>query len=235
MVCQNCGKQLSEDAKFCDGCNRPVSPQPKVQAEPVKKKKGVGLAGILLTLVIVALAWGVGSCVGGYLGDSMTDPTEPTKKFNIRNTAYDDVFKKHGIIRMDALFVGDSTGFVKETVEEGIRYLRCLEVGYKDDVIHTVEETYYYDVSQLSESQKAIIDSNARSIYAEAEALDNITVSYNMGAALYTVNIRYEDIDELDTLQAVSAIGLLAEDTSAGLLSLSKTRTDLKNQGYIER
>lgn len=78
MYCKHCGKQIADDAKFCDGCGERVSDAPIVnnyvvpEKKPAKKKK-IGCLGIALILFVL-----LGSC-GAILGgeEESSSETEP--------------------------------------------------------------------------------------------------------------------------------------------------------------
>lgn len=88
MFCKKCGKELTETARFCDGCGVPVSAEveyeekkkeqdQKAESKPVKKNKhtglgiaaavfcGIGILGIILpyslrmVLCLVAMILGI--------------------------------------------------------------------------------------------------------------------------------------------------------------------------------
>ena len=75
MYCKHCGKQIADDAKFCDGCGERVSDAPIVnnyvvpEKKPAKKKK-IGFFGIALILFVL-----LGSR-GAILGGTEENPSE---------------------------------------------------------------------------------------------------------------------------------------------------------------
>ncbi|MFO7636607.1 MAG: zinc ribbon domain-containing protein [Clostridia bacterium] len=68
MYCNNCGKQVSDQARFCPGCGHsfdrpapPVAPEPSGYAVPAKKKKTGLIVGLsLLAVIVLLLVWFVG-------------------------------------------------------------------------------------------------------------------------------------------------------------------------------
>lgn len=69
MFCKHCGKEISETAKFCDGCGKPVAEEittpvaaPIVEEAPKKKKRHPILGTIVLILGIFII---IGALGGG--------------------------------------------------------------------------------------------------------------------------------------------------------------------------
>ena len=58
MYCKHCGKQIADDAKFCDGCGMAVSEEvvesKTVVNEPKKKKRGVGIYAVIIILILAS-------------------------------------------------------------------------------------------------------------------------------------------------------------------------------------
>ena len=75
MFCKHCGKQISDDAKFCESCDERVFDTPVVnnhiapEKKPAKKKKS-GCLGIVLIFFVL-----LGSC-GAILGDTEESTSE---------------------------------------------------------------------------------------------------------------------------------------------------------------
>ena len=76
MFCKHCGKQISDDARFCESCGERVFDTPAVnnhiapEKKPAKKKKS-GCLGIALIFFVLLL----GSC-GAILGDTEENTSE---------------------------------------------------------------------------------------------------------------------------------------------------------------
>ena len=68
MYCKNCGKYLVDNARFCDGCGTPQTPQPMPQqpapqyTKPQKSNKGlliiIGVCALLILVAVLALGFG---------------------------------------------------------------------------------------------------------------------------------------------------------------------------------
>lgn len=61
MFCQKCGKEIKDDAKFCEGCGTPVNSVNetvnKVKQQPKKKK---GLSGCFITILVFIVIIAIG-------------------------------------------------------------------------------------------------------------------------------------------------------------------------------
>ena len=155
-----------------------------------------------------------------------------------RNPAFDAVFSDNGIIRVDSLFFGvDSTAFVIEDYSDGVHMIDCIELGYEDnsDVICKMYETIYFDLRDMSDTEREQADTALRSAY-DVFQTDDIKVRYHSGE-WYSIVLEMNDLDNSTVLGRIIEIGAIetADGLSADWLSLSQTRDSLTSSGYIER
>ncbi|MFH1538463.1 MAG: PsbP-related protein [bacterium] len=83
--CQNCGKQISESAKFCSGCGKKVNEEPVKEVSLSKPDKLnrfkwlhyiIGLALIILVIIVI----GVGRSLKQEPTETVSPPTNETKE-----------------------------------------------------------------------------------------------------------------------------------------------------------
>lgn len=261
MFCQNCGKKIADDAKFCDGCGAVVNGTAPRQTTaqstvPVKKEKQKKKTPIWLIILVALAAYVIGRTLiapammsgseqkngtsyeettgGGQLSETFSfDVPDTPVEADTQNAAYDEIFSSHYIVKMDTLFFGmDSAAFAKED-SDGM--IDCIELGYQDDVVRAWVETVYIDISGMSETDKTALDSQLRDTYGALESLSYATISYNLGSSYYTLTIRLDDLDQSDVLHDAVDQGLIVVTGEADILSMSMSESNLLAQGYVKR
>lgn len=90
MFCSNCGKEISNQAKFCNHCGTPVNNGP-VQTAPAKKKGKAG-STILSLVLVAAVFFGARTMTAKFVSDQNKDSSKDSGKIEINN--YDSNFEK---------------------------------------------------------------------------------------------------------------------------------------------
>lgn len=255
MYCPNCGKQIQQGSKFCIHCGAQIyapnpqvtqqqpstKPNPTPQPAPQKKKKTNWFASIIIMIIVIGIGKGIGAFVADlFLSDKTPDSnagqssySDTTDTAHVPSAAFTDIFADRYIVRMDSLFIGmDSAAFAKVNDDGSIH---CMEYGYKDDLVCSTVETAYFDISALTESEKAEFDTQIREQLSSATNLSFAQVTFNLGTNYYTLSIRLDDLDDPDTLQAAIDQGLLSVSGSSRSISMAESEKMLLADGYEKR
>lgn len=136
MFCPNCGKQIADTAKFCDGCGAAVRPGQKT-AE--KKKKGwVSWVVVIAVIVLILLA-----VICGKLGMSIPEMIGALQR--------GEPLRQRGMYKLEeALAEGDASVTIWESQwDTEICSWKDAEFFFKDYLGQT-PELYYVDIRNTS-------------------------------------------------------------------------------------
>lgn len=162
------------------------------------------------------------------------DPTEEDPVIDINpNATYEEIFSRNNIVDAPSVFIGlDSMSFAMESA--GI--VEKIELGYKDDIVSEMVNVVYYPVADLTEDDKALLDStmqSAMSIYTDLACCSDST--FNMGDNYYIISLTFSGLDNADNAKLLADQGLLAINEDTGLYSAAASETNLAESGYIKK
>lgn len=142
---------------------------------------------------------------------------------------YDNILAEAGIVHtanIPGLEVASFVGVVSGMID-------CQDYGYKNDIVEVLVETMYVSVEGYSDDQKTALDSSMRAAFATYEALDFITVEYEMGTKYYKVTMTCADLDDSDNVHALYDAGLITGDVD--LISVSQSEAEFIAMGYVKK
>lgn len=240
MFCSKCGKQNDDNAMFCNGCGNSLNGSPTGQPAGGVPVGGTGNGGkkktsLLVKIVIGVIVFLVFYFVSEGIFKAITDkgqndqPTMSNAEAAASSSEYNRIFSDRNIVHIGAFFPGmESAAYAKEgdngTVE-------AMEIGYKNDVIQSVEQTLYIDVTATTQERLDQLGT----YFTPYNAMDNVTVTVTPGYNYYTIRIRMDHLDDTTTLRAVIDANLLSVQNSADVLSASETQTALLGNGYAKK
>lgn len=259
MYCTKCGKELNNDAKFCDGCGTPIGGvEVEVKQQPKKSKK----TGLIIAIVAIVLAFIIGilaliGWVAEYYfqnlnvddynfedldidvsdlieGDVSVTENEDTvtDSTNESYVSYEEVFSYRNIIDSPAIFMMlDSASFVLASPDGMVEK---LEFGYEDDMVKEMVNTVYYPITGLSAEEVDAIDSSMRTAFSTYESDGFCTVSYNSLSDYYVITIKFTSLDKAENVKKMGEYGMLT-GTDVTVISMSETESGLINSGYIKK
>lgn len=153
MVCEKCGAQLKENAKFCTGCGASVTAAAAVAPEPKKS----GVKPLLIVLIVLAavilIALIVVACL--LLGNRDKQPANNENDFEIPDGSFSVIIGPDG----EYIVIGGEEGYVsgENPVPEGNPYRDYYNgaVGY---ILPDSAERYYAraDLENLSPNARKI-------------------------------------------------------------------------------
>lgn len=164
MYCRNCGKEISDQAKFCNYCGMRIQdtqpqPAPDPQSEPVKKK---GNAGKRVLSVLLAIA----VCVGArmFVSDILSGPKQKTGfEAGLESTAAEDIDVKAAMSSCiyGALFQnGELTyGMIKLSLPG---YYLYSEAGLSNDYLMSADDTALVGVNKVNELADTAFEESTR-------------------------------------------------------------------------
>lgn len=129
MYCKHCGKQISDDAKFCDGCGAATSTVATSQSV-VKEKKKKNRHPILGTIVLI---FGIFIIIGALTGGNESEPqkvgdslsvTEETKQAEDKVFSVGDVVSLNDI-NVTLVSVTENNGGNYMTPSDGKVFIVC--------------------------------------------------------------------------------------------------------------
>lgn len=258
MFCKNCGKEIPDNVQFCNNCGaaqeeNPTPEQafqqyeaskPSVTEKPKKEKSILVIVGIVIVVLAfvgkIAASGSEESNNGDFVSDStetrsLVELPEPEVKSSTEtevNPEYTKIFQDRNIVAIPEAVVGDYAAFAK--VEEDDTIL-SVEFGYKDDVISMIAQTLIFDVKDMSDSEKEVLEASLREKYGEGETLDFVTITSSIGTDILTFCIRADRLDEEEILKIAEEKDIIGTTGDGGLLSMSGTESDLLSLGYIKR
>lgn len=263
MFCRNCGKEIPDRAKFCTHCgaaqtaarssgptqSHQQSPVSQPQGKPPKKKNN-----IFVMFAVILAATFVGQIIGkqmskSYMEDAdvggpiveysqnepWTEPANDNTGDETGNPKYTQIFSDRCIVHMPAMFFGqDYAAFAKDS-EDGT--IMNYEMGYKDDVITTLVQTLYMDISGLSDSEVQEMEAIVMKKFASVSELDFVTVDSYIGTNYYSVSCKTERLNEEAVMQEAIAYGVIELESSGDdvLMSMSRTESNLLADGFVKK
>ncbi len=253
MFCSNCGKQIADEAKFCDGCgaqqgvkvevpnnrNDVYSSTESQQNKPKSNTKKIPTMTVKIIVIVVVLV--AGSLIGKFViapsytkeqtggnGNNQGGQTI-TSQNDVPNPAYDAIFDGTYIVRMPAMFNMDTMSFAQKEAD-GVIY--CGDYGYKDDLVKKIVAATYIPIHNLTEADKSLLENTARSELAMYEALDFCMVSYNMSGNYFSYTIEFDNLDMPQNYSKLYSIGYLEKNAP---ISMSETENRMIAKGAVKK
>lgn len=258
MFCTKCGKELNNDAKFCDGCGMPVD-EVEVKETPKKRKKTgliIAIIAIVLVFIIGVLAL-IGWAAESYLQNLNVDDYDVLEELDLEESdlfesdaslnenadiatdsttesdaSYEEVFSSRNIIDSPASFLMlDSASFVIASADGMVEK---LEFGYEDDIVKEMVNTVYYPISGMTAEEVETIDSSMRTAFSVYESEEFCSVSYNALSDYFVITINFTSLDNAENVQKLGELGMLT-GTNVTVISMSETESGLVSNGYLKK
>lgn len=253
MFCSKCGKQLSDNTRFCDNCGaqQQINGVNDVNKDVVDvlhqpPKKGTKKkTNIIIVLVVALCAFIIGRFViapsmmsetkKGYETTQksvQTEQTTETSEFTTvaaSNPDYEAVFENTYMVHFPFFFNMDMANFAIKQEDGSIG---CSDFGYENDVVKQWQETIYIPIAGYTDIQKTELENMMRSEFASLEALSCCTVTYKMSINYLTVTCTYNDVDKKENYSELYEAGILEMNT---FISMSATEESLLNQGFAKK
>lgn len=192
MYCKHCGKEISETAKFCDGCGKPVVEEIKTVTVPEqtlkKKKKRHPILGTII------LIFGILIIVGVLSSDPAPSQPELSKEEYIAlcsEISYDDIARNPDSYKGEYF---SFTGEVIQVMEQG-NYVN-LRVNVTPETI--LDTTYYTDtifvVASLPDGGDRILEEDIITVYGVCKGLHTYTTVLGAEMSIPRIDAGYWDI-----------------------------------------
>ena len=143
--------------------------------------------------------------------------------------SYEDYLAEAGIVHLETFLGMESASYV--SVVNGI--VDCQDYGYEDDVVKQMVQTMYISVVGYSDDNKTALEDSMKTAFATYEAVDCVTVTYDMGNTHFKVRVLYDELDKAENVSALYAAGLITETST--FISMSKTDSELAGLGYTKK
>ncbi len=235
MFCRNCGKQLPDGVRFCTGCGTRVdgggaaAPSSQPAAKP-KKKQNWGRA------LIFGVAAALFTSLMAYAAENSKPKFPDVEDDGITSASYMEVFSRNGYIFPITEFVMENAAAYAKDLGNGA--VDHMEFAYKDGIVTAVCEKLYVSVGGLDEATKALLHESTMSPLHAADALDNCSVTYDLGPYQYVYTIKVTELDNQEKLKnavRTGAITLEGEIDGRTYMTIKETENNLLAQGYIKR
>lgn len=167
MYCKNCGKQIADDAKFCNECGASVTETSPVVAKKKKKKKHPILGSILLVI-------GVFLIIGALSSGSNDEPQkvgESTNTTESAKQAENEVFTVGDVVSLNDINVT----LVNVSENSGANYI-------------TPSEGKVFIVCEFEIENNSGKDISVSSIMSFEAYIDDYSTTMNLSAILSTEN-----------------------------------------------
>ena len=248
MFCSKCGKEISENTKFCSHCGAPQGGVVDEKPSDKKNKAKKNPKKVMLSLAAMLVCYLVGSYViapamlsnkedtdaGTSNSTDLTiddDSMEDADNISANN-AYSDIFMSRNIVETTEFFTVLDTMAFANVLNDGI--IEKLEYAYEDDIIKEMVNVVYYPLSDMTEEQKTAFDNSMKNNYAAIEEEDFCTVSYHMGNNYYSTTFHFTELDKTENIQKLSELGMLT-GAGANKISMSETESSLLAGGYVKK
>lgn len=251
MFCSNCGKQISENTKFCNYCG--AQQQAVENTEPAQKatenqqinadiftqqpkKAPKKKANIIIVLAVVLGVFLLGKFViapllvtdfnnndtGSQSSQSQEGTVSNDEPADSSNPEYDAIFEGTYIVHNKDWFGMDMKNLAFKNTDGSII---CADLGYKDGVLKQVESTNYVPVSSCTDAQKTEIENELREqLESSIKGVeDYCTVAFDKGENYYSASITVTDADNPE----------LADFLYEGLPAASDLESALLADGFV--
>lgn len=219
----------------------PYTPTPGTTANPGGGKPAKKGASKVVTVVVSLIAAAISFTFFSNLAEKSVDKTygsndssvvaTESTAVKVANSAYTEIFSSRFIVVMEPVFFGlDGTSFAA-VLDDGV--VERLSFGYKNDIVKEMHDDVYIPVSDYTDEQKAVMENNVKSEYAELEAYDFAEITYSMGATYFSVHMKFKNLDNTDNLSVLADYGML--ENNSELASMKLTRESLLASGFVER
>lgn len=142
---------------------------------------------------------------------------------------YEDVLAELGIVHMET-FMGLETasyvGIVSGMVD-------CQDYGYEGDIVKEMVQTTYVSVAGYTDTDKKALEDAMKSAFSAYEAIDCVTVSYDMGTNYFKIRVVADDLDKSENVTALYSAGLITD--SGEVISISQNDVALLQLGYVKK
>lgn len=152
---------------------------------------------------------------------------------DVANADYLEIFSSHNIVDSPSLFIGLESRAFASVLEDGT--IDKMEFAYDNDTVEELIETIYYPIADVDESLVDDLDKSMKESFADADALDFCTVTYETTSDYYIIKIHSTEMDNATNLKALSDASVLVYDGFLTSLSMDQTADNLISDGYIER
>lgn len=261
MVCEHCGAQNPDNTRICTYCGMPIGKcdgQDTVKTEEVeiKTSKNVMKKKSLLLVIGIPLAlYLIGQIVGGKIGKSMNENTQPPSSVEkSTNTAieeeseveqktdnpeYTKIFEERGIVKGSLFTIEESACFAKVDVDEdGLESIDCMDFSYDGDtgVISAMTETIYYNIKDMSQEEVQAVDAEFQEEFAKNANVENYRGTGEVGGQYYRVKYEFENINDENVLKTFEDLGILdPREEKSGVYDMTLTEENLLAQGYVKK
>lgn len=245
MFCSKCGKEISEDTKFCNHCGAQQGGAVNEKPSDKKNKAKKSPKKVMLSLAAMLVCYLVGSYViaPAMLSDSgedndtgnssvqsqLSNENNDDSSADSANPVYDAIFDDTYIVHFPTFFNMEMNNYAMKG-NDGTIY--CADYGYKDDVVKEWVETIYIPVSEYTDTQKLELENSMKSQFAKIDSLNCCTVDYKMSTNYLTITCTYSDVDKAENYTELYNAQILQANT---LASMSETETGLLNQGFVKK
>lgn len=194
MFCKHCGKEIANDAKFCDGCGKPTTEETvkpvevEIEAPKKKKKKRHPILG---TIVLI---FGIFIIIGALGGEPAPAEPEISKAEYMqlcKEIAYEDLARNPDSYKGEYF---KFTGEVIQVMESGNK--ATLRVNVTANTIF--DTTYYSDtiyvVAALPENGDRILMQDIIEIYGVCDGLYTYVTILGAEMSIPKINAGYWNI-----------------------------------------
>lgn len=261
MICKHCGAQNPDNTKICTHCGMPIGKRDgqdtvKTEEVEIKTSKNVMKKKSLLLVIVIPLAFFlIGQMVGGKIGKSMNENTQPTssveKSINTAkekeskvekksdNPEYTKIFKERGILKPLLFTIEESASFAKVNVDEdGLESIDCRDFSYNGDtgVISAMTETIYFNIKDMSQEEVQAVDAAFQKEFAKNANVENYRATGKVVGQYYWVKYDFSNMNDKNVLKTFEDLGILdSREEKSAVYDMTLTEKDLLAQGYVKK
>lgn len=142
---------------------------------------------------------------------------------------YEDVLAELGIVHMETFFGLETASYVG--IVSGI--VDCQDYGYEGDVVKKMVQTSYVSIAGYSDADKKTLEDAMKSAFSAYEAIDCVTVTYDMGTNYFKIKVVCVDLDKPENVSALFSAGVITNDVD--VISMSESDAEFIKLGYVKK
>ncbi len=224
MYCPLCGKENSQNAKFCIYCGNKfvtnTDTQTQPQAIPTAKPKRKPWIGIIIGVAAFLVSTAI---IAPIVASSYTNNTTPSANFSIP-----EIESSNDFVSGEHIVTKEYFSEVDDTISSTIILIA------RGDEVMTISGNFFLSDLTVSEFDDVKYNFETMQELVENNNIDNILINISETQYSYSITFSFTNLNyESGESAAKTAAELLGFSFTAGNIKLSEAESTLLTNGYI--